>query len=100
LLGHGLAVALTIPWVVHVLAVTPGDLARRIALPALGPLIPSLAAIVIGRTLLPDPGLIGIGLIASVGLAVYALVYLAFGASNLERRVAGDLVAKVLRRPR
>ena len=100
LIGHGLAVALTIPWVVHVLAVTPADLARRIALPALGPLVPSLAALVIGRTLLPDPGLVGIGLIASAGLAVYALVYLAFGASDLERRVAGDFVAKALRRPR
>jgi O-antigen/teichoic acid export membrane protein len=100
LLGHGLAVALTIPWVVHVLAVTPGELVRRIALPALGPLVPSFAALVIGRALLPDPGLIGIGLIASVGLAVYALVYLALGASDLERRVAGDFVARALRRPR
>ena len=86
LIGHGLAVALTIPWVMHVLAVTPGELARRSALPALGPLVPSFAAIVIGRMLLPDPGLIRIGLIASVGLAVYALAYLPLGASDLERR--------------
>jgi O-antigen/teichoic acid export membrane protein len=101
LIGHGLAVTLTIPWVVRVLGVTPGDLVRRIALPALGPLLPSLTVILVARTLVPDPGVIGIGLIASAGLAAYALTYLTFGASELERRLAGDILAKAaLRRPR
>ena len=95
LVGHGLGVALTIPYVTRVLAVTPAELAGRIALPALGPLVPAAVAIAGARTLLPDPGLFGIGVIAAAGLGTYAAVYLLFGASSVERQVARELGARV-----
>jgi O-antigen/teichoic acid export membrane protein len=98
LLGHGLAVGLTIPYVMRVLAVTSSELVGRIALPALGPLVPAAAAIVAVRTLLPDPGLVGIGVIAAVGLGTYAVAYLLLGASGVERQVAREIVARFLAR--
>lgn len=98
LLGHGLGVGLTIPYVTRVLAVAPGELVARIALPALAPLVPAAAVIVSARTLLPDPGLVGIGVIAAAGLGTYASAYLVFGASAVERQVARELARELLTR--
>ena len=94
LLGHGLGVALTIPYVTRVLAVGAGELVARIAVPAFAPLIPAAAAIAGARAVLPDPGLVGIGLIAAVGLGTYAAAYLLVGASAVERQVARELVVR------
>jgi O-antigen/teichoic acid export membrane protein len=93
LIGHGLGVGLTTPYVVRVLGVTPRELVGRIALPAIVPLGPATAAIVGARTLLPDPGPVGIGVIAALGLGTYAGVYLLIGASVVERRIARELLA-------
>ena len=95
LVGHGLGVVLTAPYVTRVLAVTPAEVVGRIAFPALGPLVPAALVIAGARTLLPDPGLFGIGIIAAASLAAYAAVYLLFGASALERQVAGELAGRV-----
>ena len=102
LLGHGLGVALTIPYVTRVLALNPGELVTRIAFPALGPLAPAAAVIVGARTLVPDPGLLGVGLIAAAALGTYAVAYLLFGASALERQVGQEIITRArasLRRP-
>lgn len=95
LVGHGLGVGLTIPYVTRVLAVTPGELVRRIALPSLGPLAPAAAAILGARALLPNPGLAGIVIIAAAGLVTYAGVYLLLGASAVERQVARELIGRL-----
>ena len=100
LVGHGLGVVLTVPYVSRVLVVSAGDLAGRIALPALGPLAPAAVAILGARALVPDPGLLAIGVIAALGLGTYAAAYFLFGASSIERQVARELGARVTRRRR
>ena len=94
LLGHGLGVVLTVPWVVRVLTLAPADLATRIALPALAPLVPMGVVVAAMGALLPHPGLLGICVIALVGLATYAALYLRFGAGKTERQVANELLAR------
>jgi O-antigen/teichoic acid export membrane protein len=94
LFGHGLGVALTIPYVMRVLALSPVELLTRIAFPALGPLAPAAAVIVGARTLVPDPGLLGVGLIMAAALGTYAVGYLLFGASALERQVGQEIIAR------
>ena len=93
LVGHGLGVVLTIPYVTRVLAVTSADLVGRIALPALVPLVPAASVIVGARTLLPDPGLFAIRLIAAAGLGTYAAVYLLFGRVRWSGRSRDELAA-------
>ena len=95
LIGHGLGVGLTIPYVTRVLALSPGELVARVVLPALGPLVPAAVVIVGARMVVRDPGLVGVGLIAVAALGTYAVAYLLFGASALERQVAREIVARV-----
>jgi O-antigen/teichoic acid export membrane protein len=99
LLGHALGLALTVPWVVRVLVLAPADLVTRIAIPALAPLVPMAVVVAAMGTLLPSPGVLGIGLIAVAGLATYAALYLRFGASQTERHVARELLTRARRDP-
>lgn len=91
---------LILPFTARVLGVTLVDLIKEIAGPSLLPAIPMLLILFVLRQVFAPSSLVMLALVGAVGLLVYTVVYLMFGASDFERNAYRTFQTNVLRSAR
>ncbi len=93
LAATSLEAAITLPYGAWVLGVRVGDVARRIVLPGLLPLIPAIGVLVIIHSALGPSTIPTIALSGLAGAITYSATYLALPATATERALARRIVA-------
>ncbi len=74
------------PYTMRLMEVRPLEVLNRILLPSLLPLIPALLSIYAVKRVLGTQSLFTLAIVACIGLLVYAIMYLGFSASKIERQ--------------
>jgi ABC-type uncharacterized transport system YnjBCD permease subunit len=83
-----------LPYAMRTIGIRLPTMATEVALPALLPAIPMLAALYALREILHPQSYFSIFLIGGIGLMIYSAGYLVFGASPAERRVLSDTLSR------
>jgi O-antigen/teichoic acid export membrane protein len=84
-----------LPCISSILRVSVREWVTQALCPALGPALLMMAVLYgMARSIAPS-GLVAVGFTALVGLATYAIVYLAFGAGDPERQLVRNFVGKL-----
>jgi len=82
-----------LPFAMRQLRVSPGELLRRVILPASLPVVPMTAALYVLRAAFALDSLFAVGLAAVAASAVYAAAYLSMPAAAPEQRLARALTS-------
>lgn len=86
-----------LPYTGRVTGLRAADLLKLVLLPALLPAVPMTLLLYFLQQAVAPTSLISLGLLAAAGLFVYALIYLAAGAGDLERQSYHHLAQTALR---
>jgi O-antigen/teichoic acid export membrane protein len=85
-----------LPYSMRVIGVSRIQVVREIFLPALLPVIPTVIVLYFLQDVIEPSSLLSIMVVAGIGLFVYVIGYLKFGASEIERQTCRNLVRSTI----
>jgi hypothetical protein len=85
------------PHTMRILNISGRRMITEVLLPAFLPAGPMIIVVYLLRSIIPITSWLALACVAGSGLIVYAIGYLGFGASAVERQTWNDLVYNVLR---